>query len=130
MNFDEMTTFESMTNFEVNKKLAGLIHGEHWWWRNGTVFTEQLVSSDCGGMETKRVATNYCRSWEDIGPLIERYLVDIEHPIESLGSVATCSIYIDGDTDIQVDYSDKSKTKRAAAICIIKLLESNNEKCS
>ncbi len=126
MNFDEMTTFESMTNFEVNKKLAGLIHGGHWWWRNGTVFTEQLVSSDCGGMETKRVATNYCRSWKDIGPLIEEHKVTI-------GYLDGCERWsADEITQNQfgVHRAYDTNPKRAAAICIIKLLESNNEKCS
>lgn len=65
---------------------------------------------------------NYCNCWLDIGPLIEEYRVDIEHPVESLGGIGRCSVYRDGDTDVTHDF--KGGVMRASAICIIKLLES------
>ncbi len=116
MNFDDMS------DFEVNKELALLVN-------NYRVFTDADTYVYLDTDDESIV--DYCNNWGDIGPLIERYEITINTPSYSCYGVwETCLTGSDGDDGLIChSYADKNP-KRAAAICIIKLLESSNEKCS
>lgn len=122
-----------MTDFEVNKRLAELELGENWWWKYSTVLTEKLVPTDSGGFETRKTATDYCRNWSDIGPLIEKYDLSIIKVSDGFIAVEASWDYIDLSGYDEMDgacigcdcvIGNDKNPKRAAALCIIKLLES------
>lgn len=63
---------------------------------------------------------DYCNNWSDIGPLIEEHMISIEY--HGYGSNKRAFGY----ADCGMRECLHSNPKRAAAICIIKLLESEN----
>ncbi len=86
MNYNEVS------DFEVNEVLDNLIANPDW-----------LRKRD------------YCNNWSDIGPLIEKYSLDVQPPFKG-------SHWFVSDLDDEVVVRS-TNPKRAAAICIIKLLE-------
>jgi len=119
-----------MSDFEVNKRLSMIL--------GGFKLSEFSETSGNFHSETPKYrfepVLNYCNSWLFIGPLIEVYNVTLL--MVSDGAVAAASMHhcevssFDEmhDTYISADYyTDNKNPKRAAAICIIKLLENNDE---
>lgn len=59
---------------------------------------------------------SYTRSWDDMGPVIADNSIDLEWPEYELGGVGQVSKYVQGGMDIQIEFRDKRKALRAAAI--------------
>lgn len=114
--------YDGMSDFEVNKRLSELT-GEVL-----CIVQSASIKSDVNGVlvktENKTRLINHCNNWSDIGPLIERYDISIvRDAAEDLSAAWWNASTI--DNGIEINYC--KNPKRAAAICIIKLLESENE---
>ena len=114
MNYSEMSDHE--IDIEVAKKL-----GINWYLRpsdnRNNVGIWVYGENDDG--KTAIELPNYCNSWADIGPIIEKYGIDIEWPEDHLGSIGSCKKYRQGATDIIVEFKLKSQALRTAAIVFL-----------
>ena len=118
MNWDEAS------DFEVNKRLAELLGLK--------IFNDQFASLKlkAGSVlvfdKNKKYGTkeiNYCNNWQDIGPMIESKFIKVEPLCDTDPSEERWYSSTAVDTSKTVSYWH-ANPKRAAAICAIKLLES------
>ena len=73
-----MKHYEDMSVFEINKLVAGHLHGEEWWHKYNTVLTMQLRPTDSGGMSMKKSPVDYCNNPSDAWPIIVDNKINIE----------------------------------------------------
>lgn len=112
--------YTTATDFEVNKRLATLMFPNA---EEIVAFGEGMVSNDTEvqvihEMAVRGETVDYCNDWAAIGPLFENYYDDINHLVW----------YPDDDVPegSEIDLVIREYgcgLKRAAAICIIKILE-------
>ena len=124
MIYSKMSDFE--INKEVAKKLGMKIKTE---FDNKFGFTERyhaeypstVWAAECanGRQFSPWEQVCYTGDWADIGPIIEKYGIDIEWPEDHLGSIGSCKKYRQGDTDIIVEFKLKSQALRTAAIVFL-----------
>lgn len=112
MNFDEMS------DCNINKKLSGLLG-----------VNVLAVAQDGLIVDDRSASVDYCNSWADMGPLIAKYKISL---IEFGGSweaeIETSAPIGKFDTDEICSITVVNKNPlRAAAICLIKKLEAENE---
>lgn len=62
---------------------------------------------------------NYCDKIEDFWHIMQEECIDIEWPVESLGGVGTANIYREGDSDLQVDFTEKENALRSSVMCYL-----------
>lgn len=126
-----MKNYDEMSDFEVNHQLL----------KHHKFNDNQCIGREVGkvylltfddidvNLEVGRVEMDYCNNWSDIGPMIE------EHKVTVSPSAVDDANYSSDEWEASVGTGDYScliishwseNPKRAAAICIIKLLESEN----
>lgn len=131
--------YESMSDFEINllvaKSLGLLTKDEPTDERIGFTpeyhekYPSTIWAAKCNEFREQAEAweqINYCSDPSDAWPIIFENEIDIEWPVAG-ECVGTCSKYIEGGTDIQVDFIVKDEALRVAMICYLKLKETNNE---
>lgn len=108
-------SWDKVSDFEINKAVAKL-QGHKCYYGNDS-FTNGLTGS-AAVVKGKNVvgAIDYCNSWADMGPIISDNSIDLEWPEYELGGFGQASKYIQGGMDIQIEFRDKRKALRAAAI--------------
>ncbi len=113
-----MINYETASDFEVNKKLANLMNVKWSCSPSASPNGQWLFTNKYKEIEGESTPLpDYCNNWSDIGPLIESYLIELEY-LDGFGWTASAAPNQDCAS------SCYDNPKRAAAICIIKLLES------
>lgn len=101
-------SWDEASDFEVNKRLAELLWLE-----------VSPVSNESYGLAVypynNEPNANYCQNWQDIGPIIYQYGISL--------NFHGCDYWTASTVNNVVVVTDMSP-QRAAAICAIKLLES------
>lgn len=114
-----MSDWNDKSDFEVNKRLTELlgmkIISRPMNQSMNDLFDDAEEDDVFGCIGDLCWKFNYCNYWSDIGPLIESYQIDVGF-IDGFGWTA-CQ-------KGQQEESVYNNPKRAAAICIIQLLES------
>lgn len=121
-----MKNYDEMSDFEVNVLLASHLHPEcnhaHTVDENKNGEAEFWCADPIG--ETRHAGRhNYCNDWLDIGSLIDEYKINLVAP--NCGCKWRVFVNVDfngGRASEHFTYNENPK--RAAAICLIKLLES------
>lgn len=67
----------------------------------------------------------FTSDWNATMPFAVEHGLDIELPIACLGGIGQITKYIEGDTDVMVDFAIGENPLRAIVICLIKALEQN-----
>ncbi len=113
--------YDKMSDFEINKAVAvrlDLINIG----KSSCGSDSAIEHSECNWSPRplyKRL--DYCNNPSDAWPIIVGNLIDIEWPEKDLGGIGAAHKYMWGATDIQVEFSDKSKALRAAMIVFLKM---------
>jgi len=120
MNYSEKSDFE--INVEVAKKYLPCDYYINQARNTVDLISMQMYLGPHGEPDEREVKYgefNPTGSWADIGPIIEKYGIDIEWPEVHLGSVGSCKKYRRGDADIIVEFKLKSQALRTAAIVFL-----------
>lgn len=133
-----MNNFDEMSDYEINKKLALLIGmlvkpfddnsklGMNTRYHEMYPNTIWAAKTDDNGKQSDSwEQIVFTGEWADIGPLIEEHDITLKSPLHSCHMVWEAST-IEPLYDVHISCDD-SNPKRAAAICIIKLIEAKNE---
>ena len=116
--------YEDMSDFEINKIVAGHLHGEEWWYKYNTVLTMQLRPTDSGGMSMKKSPVNYCNNPSDAWPIMMGNNIFIAPTRDDFEFKYMTKCLIDGSIGLAwtsrfTSYSDNPL--RAAMICFLKM---------
>ena len=68
----------------------------------------------------------YCSSIEG-WDIVKRNSIDIEWPEPSLGGIGSVHKYLEGDTDLQIEFTDKNDVLRCAMIVYLMWVDKQNE---
>lgn len=115
--------YDDMSDFEINKLVAGHLHGEEWWHKYSTVLIMRLMPTDSGGMGLRKAPVDYCHNPLDSWPII----IDNKFSITSWGNkndfwmVSDCPSW-DADNPTAINVADKNPL-RAAMICFLKIMD-------
>ncbi len=119
---------EKMSDFEITVYLASLLYPEcnhahtvkeH---ENGDV---EFWCSDPIGNTVSAGKHNYCNSWADMGPLIEKHKIELSYDGAFKYEWEASHIVHVSQYDVDVIGMNENKNPlRSAAICLIKILES------
>lgn len=118
-----MSKLNNKSNFELNVLVAMLEHP-----KLAEVGDEKISERFDGaavfdlfhlGPKYMLSTYNYTGDWGQMGPIIEREGIDIEWPEKHLGGVGQATKYLQGDTDITVEFEKKEDGLRTAAICYL-----------
>ena len=110
-----MNNYDGMSDFKINNRLSELLG---WYPSDWFLFkTDMGVLPAINGDQAPIILKyrDFCNNWSDIGPLIEECKATLESrtSLPKLGWMASKDEH----------YHAHQNPKRAAAICIIKLLE-------
>lgn len=111
--------YEDMSDHEINKRVAEKLGLRVSSESEGFLFVDTAHRV----VNIKPISANvdYCNNWSDMGPVIQDSGIDIEWPEFTLGGVGQCTKYVEGAADIAVEFTQKDKGLRAAAICFLEL---------
>ncbi|AUR93245.1 NinX [Vibrio phage 1.186.O._10N.286.49.E3] len=113
--------YEDMSDFEINKLVAGKAFGSHEWVCVSSWSDDEFVASLINHTQEK---FDPCNNPSDAWPIILTTGMSIELAHEDLGGIGTCTIYNSMGTDWYCDFTDNSKALRAAMICFLKMKDS------
>ncbi|ENI4487183.1 hypothetical protein ABXZ88_003054 [Vibrio fluvialis] len=115
--------YETATNIELNFELARKL--------NLRPYKNPEEGDDAVRVEFRNKAgfkwIDFCTDWNATMPLAVEHGLDIELPIACLGGIGQITKYIEGDTDIMVEFVIGDNPLRAIVICLIKVLEAKND---
>ena len=111
--------YSELSDFQINKLVAEKLGVQ----LEQTTFFSNPPSDDCFALgrmvgNTFKVV-DYCNNPSDAWPIILENKIDIEHPDERYGSIATCTARDICGSPIQVDYGIDENPLRAAMIVFL-----------
>lgn len=116
-----------MTNREIEIEVAKTLHlhvEKRCMYNIGTV--DVIVIKSYNHPEIIERIPKYCSSIEG-WDTVKQYSIDIEWPEPSLGGIGSVHKYLEGDTDLQIEFADKEDVLRCAMIIYLLLKDKQNE---
>lgn len=123
--------FQKYTNYQLNNLMHNILKCDNmyhlefkdeynidWYSKESGNLVVTTEKQDYG----KQLA-DYCSNWSAIMPIAVEHGFSIELPDDNLGGVGTITKYVEGDTDVYVDYTVSSGTQRAIVICFLEMME-------
>lgn len=113
--------YTTASDFEINKRLAEY-HGLDFADKGQVFIWDEECQTSSSGMPRQ---IDYCNNWADIGPLLMKYNIVLT-PCMGINK-GDATAYHEHENPMQVEFDDDCRALRAAAICIIKVLESDDK---
>ena len=109
--------YEEMSDRDINVAVARELFPD----------AEEVLALEVGTVEAQVIIKmgvegyilDYCNNWADAGPVIADNAIDIQWPEDWLESVGQCTKYLEGKTDIAVEFTDKAQGLRSAMIVLL-----------